>query len=202
MPFPRSLHTLESIRKSRATARFYPHRYESIPSKITMTGQSQRLLTDNQRHQIQQYLSADSLSAEQRHRLQIMLLSDEGWPQKRIVAHLGCAPQTVRYWRLMAETGQLHRWQERSLGRPKQISPEYIDRLKKVANESPRSYNYPYRQWTARRLSDHLAREFDITVSERHLNRLLKELNLDKKSRQNDRVFARSSQGTLLVKDL
>jgi transposase len=68
--------------------------------------------------------------------------------------------------------------QVRQVGRPKTINHEYVSRLKELVSHSPRSSGYPSDRWTASLLSQHLANEFQIEISDRHINRLLKEMGL------------------------
>ncbi len=68
--------------------------------------------------------------------------------------------------------------QLRQVGRPKTINPEYLSRLKELVSQSPAKSGYPLERWTANLLSQHLASEFEIEISDRHINRLLKQMGL------------------------
>jgi transposase len=65
-----------------------------------------------------------------------------------------------------------------TVGRPKIVSPDYLDRLRELVSHSPRQFGYPFERWTANWLQQHLGREFDCIVSDRHINRLLKQMGL------------------------
>jgi transposase len=65
-----------------------------------------------------------------------------------------------------------------TLGRPKIVSTDYLDRLRELVSHSPRQFGYPFERWTANWLQRHLGREFDCIVSDRHINRLLKQMGL------------------------
>jgi transposase len=65
-----------------------------------------------------------------------------------------------------------------TLGRPKIVSADYLDRLRELVSHSPRQFGYPFERWTANCLQRHLGREFDCIVSDRHINRLLKQMGL------------------------
>jgi hypothetical protein len=65
-----------------------------------------------------------------------------------------------------------------SLGRPKTVSDDYLDRLKELASQTPRHFGYPFERWTAQYLQRRLAQEFDLQVSDRHIHRLLKQMGL------------------------
>jgi transposase len=65
-----------------------------------------------------------------------------------------------------------------TVGRPKIVSTDYLDRLRELVSHSPRQFGYPFERWTANCLQRHLGREFDCIVSDRHINRLLKQMGL------------------------
>ncbi|MBW4622557.1 MAG: helix-turn-helix domain-containing protein [Cyanosarcina radialis HA8281-LM2] len=134
-------------------------------------------LTPFQRKLLQKNLQAD-LSEKHKMRLKIMLLVDEGKTQAEICQVLGCSQATARHWMLMARTGQAHDWLSSPIGRPKAASDEYIRRLQELVGESPRAFGYGFKRWTANWLSKHLEKEFGIEVSDRHINRLLKQMGL------------------------
>jgi transposase len=67
------------------------------------------------------------------------------------------------------------------LGRPKIVNHQYIERLKELVSSSPREYGYAFSDWTAQWLSKHLAKELGIQISDRHINRLLKQMGLSTK---------------------
>lgn len=113
-----------------------------------------------------------------RRRIQIMLLADEGKSQTQICTELKCSARTASYWMLVAQTGKAHELGKHPFGRPKTVTTDYQVRLEELARSSPRQHGYPFEQWTGRWLSKHLATEFGIVVSERHINRLLKEMGL------------------------
>jgi transposase len=69
-------------------------------------------------------------------------------------------------------------WNDPPVGRPKIISDHYLSRLKELVSGSPRDYGYPFQRWTAQWLKRHLARETGVEVSDRHINRLLKQMGL------------------------
>jgi transposase len=82
----------------------------------------------------------------------------------------------------VAQMGQSHRWKERSIGRPKAVTDEYLASLRYLVSCSPRELGYPFRRWTAQWLSQHLANELGISVSACHINRLLKKMGLSTRS--------------------
>jgi transposase len=116
---------------------------------------------------------------EYRQRIEIMLLADEGKTQTQICRMLCCSPLTARYWILMAKSGCAHNWQTQPIGRPKTVTSDYRARLKELVTASPKDLGYPFTRWTGQWLSKHLAQEFNIGVSARHINRLIEEIEAE-----------------------
>jgi putative transposase len=113
-----------------------------------------------------------------------MLMADEGHCQAQICSELGCSQETARYWIAKARDGKAHQWNDNPMGRPKTISDEYLSRLKDLVSHTPRDYGYPFECWTAQWLGKHLAKEFGIEVSDRHISRLLKEMGLSTRQKR------------------
>ncbi len=65
-----------------------------------------------------------------------------------------------------------------AVGRPRTVSDAYLERLKELVSHDPRQFGYPFRRWTARWLNQHLSQETGVSVSDRHINRLLKQMGL------------------------
>ncbi|MBW4560380.1 MAG: helix-turn-helix domain-containing protein [Mojavia pulchra JT2-VF2] len=156
--------------------------YYSSQDKIfdTIYTQESRFLTSFQRKVLLKNLQAD-LQPEYRRRIEIMLLADSGKSQTHICEILGCSQEMARYWIAVAQAGLAHKWNERPIGRPKTVNHQYLERLKELVSCSPREYGYGFSCWTAQWLSKHLAKEFGIEISDRHINRLLKQMGLSTK---------------------
>jgi len=135
-----------------------------------------------------------NLRAEYRRRIEIMLLADKGHSQTQICAALNCSHETARYWTHIAVSGDAHKWKDLPIGRPKTVNEKYMNRLRDLVSQSPRDFGYAFRRWTANWLSKHLAKELGIEVSERHVNRLLKQMGL---STRGAKPEANSTQGTV-----
>jgi transposase len=71
-----------------------------------------------------------------------------------------------------------------TVGRPKTVSADYLNRLRELVSHNPRQFGYSFERWTAQWLQRHLAREFDCIVSDRHINRLLKQMGLSTRHRK------------------
>jgi transposase len=69
------------------------------------------------------------------------------------------------------------------VGRPKTVDQAYLDRLKHLVSHSPKNFGYSFHRWTAYWLRQHLLAEFQIAVTERHINRLLGQMGLSTKQR-------------------
>jgi Winged helix-turn helix len=95
-------------------------------------------------------------------------------------------------------------WTVQPIGRPKVITDEYVDSLKRLIENSPQAYGYPFKRWTAAWLRCHLAKELGIEVSDRHINRLLQQMGLSTRTAnaisEQDRTSAGSTQ--ILIRDL
>ena len=171
-----------------------------------------KYLTIFQRKILQKTLQTGSMPTKYRQRIQIMLMADEGKTQAQISQILNCSVITVKYWTMFASAGNAHQWQSHPLGRPKSVSEEYLERLKELVNQSPQSvkvpgktYTYPYQRWTAKKLGEHLAKELEITISDRHVRRLLKEMGLSTRNQHQQAKGLNSkssSRNRVLIEDL
>jgi hypothetical protein len=75
-------------------------------------------------------------------------------------------------------------WNVQPIGRPKVVTDEYVNSLRELVRRSPQDYGYPFKRWTASWLRCHLAKELDIDVSDRHINRLLAQMGLSTRKRE------------------
>lgn len=158
---------------------------DSEKSNVTKLNE-EKLLSPFQRTLLRKNLEKD-LRPEYIRRIKIMLMADSGYSQTEICQALNCSQETARYWIFAAKTGQAHKWKELSLGRPKIINEEYLARLKELVSQNPRNCGYAFSRWTAQWLSKHLAKEFNIEISDRHINRLLKQMGLSTRPKQSQK---------------
>lgn len=147
-------------------------------TEISSTEEEQGLLLSPFQRKLLQKSLSRNLRLEYVRRIKIMLLADMGYSQTEICQTLNCSQETARYWIFAARTGQAHKWEELSIGRPKRINEEYLARLKELVTQSPREFGYTFHRWTANWLSKHLEKELGISISDRHINRLLKKMGL------------------------
>jgi transposase len=152
-----------------------------------------KFLTPFQRKVLLKNLQTN-LQREYHRRIEIMLLADMGKSQTQICEILSCSQEMARYWIAVAEAGLAHKWKERPIGRPKTVNNQYIERLKELVSRSPREYGYAFGCWTAQWLSKHLAGEFGIEISDRHINRLLKQMGLSTRGKSSCEVEADQNQ--------
>lgn len=74
-------------------------------------------------------------------------------------------------------------WGSQPVGRPKTINDDYLARLKELVSHSPKQFGYPFDRWTAHWLRKHLLQETGVAISDRHINRLLKQMGLSTRAR-------------------
>lgn len=163
-----------------------------------------RCLTQFQRKLLQEHLQKQ-LPYSYRQRIEIMLLADEGKSQTEICQILGCCAATARHWMHIARSGMAHQWQDCPIGRPKAVNEKYLERLRELLNNSPRDHGYSFRRWTTSWLQKHLAKEFGVEVSDRHLKRLLKQMGLSTKpkpSNVEDNANEKKQRAKILIADL
>ncbi|MBD2502775.1 helix-turn-helix domain-containing protein [Anabaena azotica FACHB-119] len=164
--------------------------------------QESKFLTPFQRKALLKHLQ-NNLQPEYRRRIEIILMADMGKSQTQICDILGCSQEMARYWIGIAEAGLAHKWNERPIGRPKIVNTQYLDRLKELVSNSPRDYGYAFTHWTAQWLSKHLAAELGITISDRHINRLLKQMGLSTKRKNSPAKDTNSiPDGAITIGDL
>jgi transposase len=146
-----------------------------------------------------------NLRPEYRLRIVVILLADVGVSQAEICNLLGCSQSTARHWISMVQAGKFYFWSDRPVGRPKTVSSAYVKRLEELVVSSPREYGYSFRRWTAMWLKQHLAKELGIEVTERHINRMFKELRLStyqSEREQMDTTTPNAQSQRIFIRDL
>ncbi|GAB4539886.1 MAG: hypothetical protein Tsb0014_30720 [Pleurocapsa sp.] len=148
-----------------------------------------------------------NLEHKHRRRLEIILRTHLGQSQAEICAALGCSKDMARYWMAIAKQPTVDCWQDSHVGRPKRVNEQYMQRLKELVTSSPKDHGYAFQRWTAKYLSQHLAKELGIKISDRHINRLLKQMGLStRKSPQSpsevDSTATDNKKWGITIKDL
>ena len=147
----------------------------------------------------------ENTSSQSRRRLEIIIRTHLGQSQAEICREVGCSKETARYWMTVAKTEAVNSWSDNSVGRPKVVNDLYLKRLQELVCSSPQEYGYGFKNWTARWLSQHLAKELGISISDRHVNRLLKQMGLSTrgKNRQITQKSELSAQNSkIVIRDL
>ena len=150
-------------------------------NQFTQGKTTSRYLTEFQRQLLEKNLKIEQ-APEHRQRIEIMLMADEGKTQSQICRALNCSQLTARHWIFVAKSGQAHNWQAQPIGRPKTVTPSYLERLKELISASPKDLGYPFSRWTGQWLEKHLSSEFNIAVSARHINRLIEKIEVEVRS--------------------
>jgi transposase len=143
------------------------------------------ILTPFQREYLKKQLQQNDLHQQLQQRIKIMLLADEGKTQSEICRLLGCSTATAGHWILLAKAQMAHQFTDIPRGRPKLANDGYKKRLQELIQSNPTEHGYGFRRWTAQWLSEHLAKELGITVSARHVSRLIKEIESSTLSQTN-----------------
>lgn len=180
--------------------------YNHSNSKVTMNKSSVQgnCLTYFQRKLLEKSLDK-KLTRQYRQRIEIMLLADEGKTQTQICKAIGCSLATARYWMFIAKSGQTHQWKNYPIGRPQEVNEQYLERLKELVTNSPKKFGYAFERWTANCLGKHLAKEFGVEFSDRHINRLLKKMGLSTKTlpaKTDETISQNAKRKKIAIRDL
>ena len=146
-------------------------------------------------------LPAD-ITPEARRRLEIILRTQLGQSQSKICREVGCSKETARYWMIVAQTGAISSWSENRVGRPRVVNDLYLESLRELVSHSPQKYGYGFKRWTAGWLSKHLAKELGIVISDRHVNRLLKQMGLSTRGNSSLGNGQTGKKTTITIQDL
>lgn len=145
----------------------------------------------------------ENLEPIHRRRLEIAIRTHLGQSQAEICSALGCSKDTARHWMTIAKTEGLNSWYSKPVGRPKRVDDAYKQRLRELVTSSPQQHGYAFKRWTAGWLGKHLAKEMGIEVSDRHVNRLLKQMGLSTRKSTSDDGYQPEIKGqSIVIKDL
>ncbi len=142
------------------------------------------------------------ITPEAHRRLEIILRTQLGQSQSKICREVGCTKETARYWMSVAQTGAISSWSENRVGRPRVVNDLYLESLRELVSHSPQKYGYSFKRWTAGWLSKHLAKELGITISDRHVNRLLKQMGLSTRGNSSQQNSKNDKKTTITIQDL
>ncbi len=146
-------------------------------------------------------LPAD-ITPEAFRRLEIILRAQLGQSQSKICRAVGCAKETARYWMKVSQTEAIGSWTENHVGRPRVVNDLYLESLRELVSHSPQKYGYSFKRWTAGWLSKHLAQELGIEISDRHVNRLLKQMGLSTRGNSSPQNGKTTKKTTITIEDI
>ncbi|ELS05078.1 transposase [Xenococcus sp. PCC 7305] len=135
-------------------------------------------------------------------RLEIILRTQLGQSQSAICRAVGCSKETARYWMSVAKTDAISSWSENRVGRPRVVNDLYLESLRELVSHSPQKYGYSFKRWTAGWLSKHLAKELGIEISDRHVNRLLKQMGLSTRGDSSSQNKKNPNRPTITIEDI
>ncbi len=109
-----------------------------------------------------------------------LLMIIQGQHISDIAEALGEHTRTIERWRKrFNEQGVAGLLDNTSPGRPSRLSDKNMARLKQDIQSSPRAFGLDADQWRGKQLCAHLADHYQVELSLRQCQRLLKKLNSD-----------------------
>lgn len=120
-----------------------------------------------------------SSSVEQRllNRLHCVLLVAEGRSSYEVARWFGKDPRTVERWvHAFDKRGIGGLREHRSGGRPAKLSDKQVQRLAHDLQKPPHVSGYPEREWSGKRLAQHLECRYGIRLSPRQCQRMMRRL--------------------------
>lgn len=131
-------------------------------------------LTSEQVSKLQQALK-DSELAHVRERILILLLQNDGKPQREIAQFLGCSARTVAYWCGHGDPDRLESlYNKRDQEHYRKATPAYLELLLETVAKEPAELGYEFGRWTGERLATYLAQATGIDLSGSQVRRILK----------------------------
>ena len=118
-------------------------------------------------------------SCEQRfvHRLHCLLLVAEGFSCYEIARWFGEDPRTIERWvHAIDDHGVEGLREHHAGGRHAKLAGEQVKRLALDLRMPPRLAGYPERQWSGKRLAQHLDGRYGIKLSARQCQRMMRRL--------------------------
>ena len=145
-----------------------------------------RDLQQADRRDLQQLLS-DTLEYSDEayflHRLHCVFIVRKGVPASTVAEWFNYSPSTVSRW-----VSQFNKFGAEGLrdmikpGRPKNLSSDQLNTLKKAITQSPEQFGYTSIKWSGKCLQTHLETCYSVSLSIRQCQRLLKQLKNDSKT--------------------
>jgi transposase len=110
-------------------------------------------------------------------RLMVALSYKAGESVDVMSERFGIPRSTLYYWldRFESESIEEAVTDEERPGRPTKLDAGDWDRLREHLEADPSAHGLPDGEWTAATVREHIEREFDVSYSEGHVRRLLRE---------------------------
>lgn len=132
-------------------------------------------LSPSQKENLQTVLREGN-DPHQRQRALMLLLRNDGKTYEEISAFIGCSYRSVAHWCVHGNPEDLESLKDqRRYGNYRKATPEYIEQLLQVVEQSPEDLGYAFGRWTTARLATHLAQTMNIQLSSRQVERILKQ---------------------------
>ena len=143
------------------------------------------VLTEGERHGLQQLIQRHSTAQQIALRARIILLATTGQNHAQVAKQLKTSIDTVRLWRQRWLALQPIALEDLSVaerledlprpGTPPRLTADQICRIEQLACEKPEQSNRPISQWTGREIADEVIKRGIVdSISPRHASRLLK----------------------------
>jgi len=109
------------------------------------------------------------------HRLHALLLVAEGMKVTMAARYLGDAPRTIQHWvRLYEAQGFPGIKEEGRSGRPTRLSSDNLEMIAEALSQSPEELGLMSPKWDGKVLRDFIQNRFQISLSIRQCQRLLR----------------------------
>lgn len=109
-------------------------------------------------------------------RLRAWKLAQAGWRQKDIAETLGVSKGAVSQWiKRVKENGISDLRRKEAPGAPRRLRDDQTAHLRTLLSENTEQSGLGSETWTYKQVADLIQREFNVSYSERHAGRLLKE---------------------------
>ncbi|MCY7278821.1 MAG: IS630 family transposase [Phormidesmis sp. CAN_BIN44] len=118
----------------------------------------------------------ESDDPHQRQRVLMLLLRNDGKTYEEIMGFIGCSYRSVAHWCIHGNPNDLESLKDqRSKGNYRKATPEYIEQLLVVVEQTPCELGYEFGRWTTARLATHLEQKTQIGLSSVQVGRILRQ---------------------------
>lgn len=111
------------------------------------------------------------------HRLHCVLLVEQGRSTQEVAQWYAAAPSSVARWvRQFNESGLEGLREGRKSGRPGKLGSEHLQALREDLQQPPTAFGHGQAAWDGKLLATHLAARYEVRLSVRQCQRLLRQL--------------------------